>query len=124
MSESQPESTQRKRKYQPKFYEEVNISFNIKGMNIMGMIPSVILSAVFLGLTLWEIVPPLILFGVWLSKRMGVEPNFHREVFAHIMGGHRWCLAGSSPPAEPIRVLTKDGRAVPLSGWLEGRKEC
>jgi hypothetical protein len=104
------------RKYTPTFYREVNTPMNIKGMNPNGMVPSLIFSVVCAGLGIWLPIVPILMFGLWLSRKLGKEPNYHREVADHVLNGHRWATH-KEKAEELISFIASNGEMLSLANW-------
>jgi len=104
------------RQYAPKFYKEVNTVMTLKGINPNGMTPSLFIVVLLAPLGIWWPILPALMFGLWLSRKMAVEPKYHIETIRHIINGKRW-FSTISEPWCLISILGADGRDISMSEW-------
>lgn len=103
----------------PRFFVELNEPFSVFGLNPEGLTVPFLASAVFLGLGFWSAVLASMLGGIYLCRRMAVNPTVLKEIVARY---HRSKHVVPNPEdgVVDVRVITGKGQ-LGLGQWLAER---
>jgi len=103
----------------PRFFVELNEPFSIYGLNPEGLAVPFVASAIFIGLGFWLGVLGALIGGIYLCRRMAVNPTVLKELVARY---HRSKHVVPNPEdgAVEVRIIAVNGQ-MGVGQWLAER---
>ncbi len=109
---TQPERLERVHR----FFVELNEPITVKGLNLAGFLPGLLLSGIPLGLGMFSWMFGIVFLSLALARRMVHQPKLIAQLATRLKA-RSWTIPSGEDCSESLFVYLPSGQAVSLTEW-------